>query len=196
MSGDEANEWGGYWSSKSFKRFIIESSRNLYFARVFASIVKKSSKSKNGPVLEAGCGSGAILKVLPENILKIGGDISTPALKIAQNNCHHVVKCDIACLPFKEKYFELVFNQGVMEHFSPEEFDIILRELKRVSKKVLIIVPSSTSVFQLHNPFEDVGGTFISKRELYDRMKKHFKNVKVFYVLRSFMLSVAAVGED
>ncbi len=39
MSDDEAKEWGDYWSSKSFKRFIIEFSRE-YLLRSSKKVVK------------------------------------------------------------------------------------------------------------------------------------------------------------
>lgn len=190
----DGGEWEDYWGSWSLKRAIIEFFRKLYFARIFAHIVKRNCK--RGPVLEAGCGSGAILKFLPKNIIRIGCDNSIQALRSARENCDYVVRCDIANLPFKENSLEIIFNQGVMEHFNEEEFDVIVEGFKKASQKVLFIVPSSTSVFRLYNPFKDVGGNFISRKELYYRMGKHFKNVRAFHITSSFLISVAAFGEN
>lgn len=188
------DKWGRYWGSKKAKRSLIEFFRKAYFAKIFAHVVRKNCV--RGPVLEAGCGTATVLKHLPRTMLTVGVDISVQALKIAQENCKWAVNADLFNLPFKDKSFELAFNQGVMEHFPPKEFHRIIAELKRVSKKVLIIVPSSLSIFQLYNPFHEMKGIFFSKKKLYRVMSEHFREVHTFYLIESFFLSVVAVGED
>ena len=167
--------------------------RDKYFSKIFASIVEEKIE-ENGFILEAGCGSGKILEKISKNVVKVGCDISKEALKLAKNNCDYVIRSDIKQLPFKDNVFEIVFNQGVMEHFSDEEFDLILKELKRVSKKVIIIVPSHTSLFRLYNPFPE--GKFFSKKELKDKLDKNFKKVDIKYLPKTFFLSIVAFCED
>lgn len=180
--------WRDYWESESFIRIFIEKSRDLYFARMFANIVKKHS---DGKVLEAGCGTGKSLKYLKNSV---GLDNSKEAIRIAKSYSKKIVIADIMRPPFKKNSFDLVFNQGVMEHFNELEFDQILKEFTRISKKTLIIVPSETSVFRIVNPFKEFN-KFFSKQQLKTLMKKQFKSVKVNYLPKSFFLSMVGYGE-
>ena len=51
-------------------------------------------------------------------------------------------------LPFDDNSFDTVFSVGVLEYFSDEEIDRIIKEAFRVSRKrVLIIVPNAFSIF-------------------------------------------------
>ena len=51
-------------------------------------------------------------------------------------------------LPFEDNSFDTVFSVGVLEYFSDQEIDAILKEAFRVSrKKVIVIVPNALSLF-------------------------------------------------
>lgn len=186
------SEWDDYWKSKSFKRKFVEFMRSVWFAPMFTSLVKKFHK--NGRILEAGCGSGKYLKYFKD---AYGIDNSKESVKIAKKYCNNIVLGDIFHLPFKNKFFDIVFNQGVMEHFTDDEWDKILKEFKRVSNKACIILPSKYSPFRIFNPFKDEGyERFFSRKDAEVLMKKHFKKVKSGYLLRSFLLSMYVYGEN
>lgn len=188
----EKEKWDCYWKSKSIKKRIIETVRILYFAKYFAKYISKYVKK--GPILEAGCGSASISKVLTnKGFITIGIDNSLEALQIAKINCTYVVIADINHLPFKANSFEVVFNQGVMEHFNEEEFTYIADEIKSVTKQFIIIMPCNTSVFKwVYNPFDDVHNqdVFWPKNRLFAYLTKSFPLVKVKYLLGSFFLSM------
>lgn len=187
--------WDKYWGASSIKRWLTEKVRQIYFAGMFADRVKDFVKE--GRVLEAGCGSAKILERLNNKYITIGCDISFSAANMAQGRCNYLIVCDIKKLPFKDKSFELIFNQGVMEHFEDTETISILREFKRVSCKTLIIVPANTSIFRIYNPFGDTPkGAFFSSRRLTAVLKEIFKIVKVEYMPRSCFLSIAGYGQD
>jgi len=196
-SNNEKDECEEYWKSKSLKRKIIEKMRHFYFAKIFTKIVRKYQD--NGRILEAGCGSGVYLGRLKKNrkITPVGIDYSKSSIKVAKRNCDNLVLGDIRYLPFKNNSFDMVFNQGVMEHFSEMEFKDILKELKRVSKKILIIVPSKTSIFKFRIlcPF-DATQKFYNKKELEKLVKKEFSNVESAYMPTSFFLSVYCYGSN
>jgi len=40
-------------------------------------------------------------------------------------------------LPFKDKYFDLVYTTGVLIHISPDNIDQVMGEISRVSKKYI-----------------------------------------------------------
>jgi len=180
--------WEKYWKSDSLLRMTIEKSRDVYFAWMFSSLVKNHS---DGKVLEAGCGSGKSLKFFENSF---GLDNSKEAIKISKRYSKNLVVGDIMKLPFKENSFDIVFNQGVMEHFNSLESDQILKEFKRVGRKVLIFVPSNTSLFRIVNPFKEFN-KFFSKQELKTLISKQYKFVKVRYLPESFFISMMGYGE-
>lgn len=192
MSTCERDRWQSYWRTKTLKRRAIEWVRNLYFAPAFARIVRRFLPA--GTVLEAGCGSGRILNRLRTH-RAFGCDYTLEAARAARRHCRATVVCDIAHLPFRDNAVDLVFNQGVMEHFSPAEFDDILREFRRVSLRALIIVPSATSVFRLVNPFDDLDGHFFSCGEIAEAVGRTFHNSHGNYLPTTLGLSVAGYGE-
>lgn len=191
----KASSWASYWNARSFKRWLTEKARDIYFADVFAGAVK--SFVKEGLVLEAGCGSAKILERLDGRYATVGCDISFDAAKMAKDRCKNIVVCDICNLPFKSGVFKLVFNQGVMEHFDESEASRVLDEFRRVSAKILVIVPSSTSIFRLYNPFADTPhATFFSGKRLSAMLKDKFETIRVRHLVESFFLSIAGYGSN
>jgi ubiquinone/menaquinone biosynthesis C-methylase UbiE len=189
--------WSAYWSGKGLKRKIIEILRRHYFARAFAGHIRKNIR-EGSRILEAGCGSGEILRCLGRGCTCVGCDIDETALKLGQGKFQYRVRCDIRRLPFKDKAFDVAYNQGVMEHFRDEEFVEVLRELKRVSRKVIVLVPASTSLFRIYNPFKEVGNIypFFTKARLKALLCRVFQRTKEIYRLRTGFLTLSGKGED
>jgi len=155
----EKDVWG-----KSFER---ESKGNI---RRFTSVVgfmpfslegfnitTKWIEEKDKKILEAGCGTGRfcieLARRFPDSDI-IGVDISDKALKMAKEGYRlrrlkniSFRKGDIFKLPFKDNFFDVVFNKGVIEHFN--NYDDIIREMVRVTKKggkVIIAVPNKYNI--------------------------------------------------
>lgn len=190
------DNWESYWRNNTFRRRITEWVRKNYFAKIFARAAMKHIQK--GTVLEAGCGTGLISSFLNTDFITIGCDISLTALKIARKHSRYVVSCDIHKLPFKDDSIELIFNQGVMEHFSDTEFHHLLKEFKRISRKVAIILPSKTSIFRLYNPFKEVSGenVFFSKKRLMRLASEAFSEFKAKYLAKTFFISIIGYGEN
>ena len=192
MPSSELNRWKAYWRSDGLKRRVTEWIRRTYFAPVFAKVVRRFLPA--GIVLEAGCGSGQILRGL-RNHTAFGCDFTLEAARNARRHCRGTVVCDIARLPFRDSALDLVYNQGVMEHFKPDEFDQILKEFGRVSGRVLIIVPASTSGLRLYNPYDDLDGQFFTRREVSDAIGRTFGWSRGCTLRSTLGLSVAGYGE-
>lgn len=187
--------WNRYWERKNLKKRVIEFLRKKYFARVFANIVKKHITT--GPVLEAGCGSGEILKTLAKKYKVIGVDNSEAVIRdFNRGNNYEVRLADIRNLPFKDKSFEVIYNQGVMEHFSDKQIEEILREFKRVADKVVILVPSNLSVFRIYNPFDVDDARFLSPEKYKGIAKKVFPKVSGGYIIRTFFITMVIYAES
>jgi ubiquinone/menaquinone biosynthesis C-methylase UbiE len=188
--------WNRYWANKTFKKRIIEWLRRHYFANIYTCEVRRIVP-KDATVLEAGCGSGTYLNLLQKSGYRcLGVDYSENSVRLMKDSLDkNAVQADIKCLPFKDKSFDLIFNQGVMEHFTDNDFLHIVREMKRVARNVLIIVPSNLSLFRLYDPFgDDPDKRFLNKRVLHKLMSQELKDVRVKYLWRSFFLSIAARG--
>lgn len=184
--------WQKYWTDKNLKKMIIELVRKLYFAPMFAGVVRKYAK--NGPLLEAGCGSGAISYILSKKYEVNAVDNSQAAVENARQRYDFpVINADIARLPFEDNSFEMVFNQGVMEHFNTKEFRMIISEFLRVAGCFVIIVPCNLSVFQIYNPF-DPDQHFYSLKEMNEILNGTCGYFETRYILASFGLSLVAYG--
>src|SRR6266550_2235734 len=98
-------------------------------------------------LLHAGCGSGQVDMALQSRMKITAVDISPVALKVYQRNnpaAHAVMHADILDLPLPEDSFDGVYNLGVLEHFTSEEIQRILRQFHRVLKpdgKLVIFWP-------------------------------------------------------
>ncbi|MFZ2071229.1 MAG: class I SAM-dependent methyltransferase [Halobacteriota archaeon] len=136
---DENKIWSEYWSEKESCLWILK------FTPTYKKIVKMFKTinlPKDAKILDAGCGTGKLASFwLNEGYDILGVDISDVALAITNKKGVKTMKADIMKgLPFEDKSFDLVYSDGLLEHFvDPEP---ILTELFRVSKKyVLTFVP-------------------------------------------------------
>ncbi|MBN1866082.1 glycosyltransferase [Candidatus Sumerlaeota bacterium] len=90
-------------------------------------------------VLDAGCGDGYIANALPERLRVVGLDVSETALQHVRRETR---VGSIADLPFPDGSFDLAMANDVVEHLSKEDYRRALAELRRVSRKyILLTVP-------------------------------------------------------
>ncbi len=144
--------WDDFWVARTKKKSWFVSLLNFVNDR---TMVKKSVDlavrySQKGTVLQAGSGEGrnslALAKKRGDKVIAL--DYSTEALKLAKlkadeyNISIQLLNEDMSNMSFKDKSLELVWNEGVMEHFeNPLPY---LREMRRVGKRVICIVPTLT----------------------------------------------------
>ena len=150
----KSEPWDKYYKKDKTSVNIIEKINKSYFSVVFEHYFEQyAPKIKNTKILEAACGSG----LMSSRLSKKGAntyllDFSTYALKDANKNFKNKnqvflgTKADIMNMPFKDNSFDIVWNQGVIEHF--DNPDKIVKEMLRVTKKegiVIIFVPAYLS---------------------------------------------------
>ena len=113
---------------------------------------------KDKLILEAGCGTGRLCCLLARDFPDsqvIGMDISPNSLKIANRLKEYLhvpntsfCRGDLFQMPYPDNYFDVVFNDGVIEHFSLNEnpnYKDALKEMIRVTKpkgKIIVDVPN------------------------------------------------------
>jgi len=135
---------GQNWLGRRFKR---EEKLELNKIFDFLNLPKKAR------IIDVGCGTGFVLNFLRKRgyTNSIGIDSSQNALLLCQKLFGLVKNKDVFfmnCkkLDFPANYFDLVFSEGLLEHF--KSMVTIAREMCKVSKKwILLVQPNPNSLF-------------------------------------------------
>lgn len=111
-------------------------------------IIKHAKPRKR--ILEAACGT-AVLSTYLTNLgfnvtaVDIDKEILKLANKISKNYLHKpsFKKGNLFSLNYPDNYFDVVFSHGVLEHFSDKDIIKILNIELRISKTVIVSIPSN-----------------------------------------------------
>ena len=212
----EETKWDALYDPEKRSIFskIEEFAINTYFSDAFTKAILSAAGIKTGHIFEPGSGGGmACAKFakkgfditsmdLSQNALKKGIDL----FKSLSLNAKFTLG-DLFHMPIKDEQFDIVFNQGVMEHFRLAKMDAStgVKEMMRVLKKdgtLVVLVPAYFSplflvykFFKLFNlidkhwPYTDQD--FLHKNELYSMMENAgCKNITVRRLWSSFFFSM------
>ena len=146
-----AGGWDEYWSDKSHRLGrVYDVIAALYRRLMIRGRLHRAlgGQFRDGAqLLHAGCGSGQVDGDLHRRWRITAVDISRKALeRYARNNpaAQRIEQADIVALPFEARAFDGVFNLGVLEHFSGQQIDAVLREFHRILKpsgKIVLFWP-------------------------------------------------------
>lgn len=153
----EAKDWDYFWDLDQSRKFTKISWSKIRIIRILHPFLKKGKR-----VLDAGCGSGFFSQYFCDRGLHTFSlDYSPQALQLARKLTQgrstliqkNLLKDSLTNI-FVEK-FDLIFTDGLLEHFSPGDQDKICRNLLSVldKKGVLItFVPNRFSPWELIRP--------------------------------------------
>lgn len=130
----------------------------LYQQQLVELICEKTPKLRDARILEVGCGKGnEIVQLAKRGGACLGLDFSESAMAWMQNRLAKegmrmpLVRGDARNLPFDIESFDLVFSQGVLEHFTnPGE---VLQEQRRVMRNgglIVIEVPNKWNLYTIY----------------------------------------------
>lgn len=133
--------WEKRWTAKT--KDVRKSTSLDYFARRAFEILDREVKPEHKRILEVGSGTGRFCIALAEkypdkdivgiDYTKESIDLSKEGAKLRGLKNIRFEKADLFKLPYKTGEFDLVFENGVIEHF--RNYPDALKEMKRVTKK-------------------------------------------------------------
>lgn len=152
--------WSKLWASKNSQEVDNwDSLSEIVLATLLheCKLIKKETK-RSFRIVEAGCGTGRICRELLHHNMDVAClDISPEALELAKaqiGDKAEYILGSILDMPKRENAtsFDVVWNSGVMEHFSPSdqqkalrEFALSLRKGEGFNSRVITLTPYSKS---------------------------------------------------
>lgn len=113
---------------------------------------------KNILILDVGCGTGNLLRILGNFGLSFGIDVSDIAISYCKKrNLQRISQCTITEIPFKKNSFDLITALGVLNQQKVIDDSKAISEIFRVLKKngtVLFLEPAYKFLFSYHDIFE------------------------------------------
>lgn len=134
--------YGDMYEKDKFVRQRFEIYRSL-LAPFFE---KRGKKIK---ILDIGCYSGDILRILPKNVDYVGVDSDKKALEIAHQRGARVQRVDLENepIPLLEK-FDIIIISELLEHLkNPEKIFLQIKELLNEGGIVLISLPNECTAY-------------------------------------------------
>ena len=158
MVSPDCRDWDRFWGEESSRAFTQSSwskRRMIALMRPWVAAGKSA--------LDAGCGSGFFAKhFCDEGMRATALDYSDGALRIAAQQTGGratILKKDLVNEDLSQscpEKFDLIFSDGLLEHFPGEEQDKIVRNLIRVltpDGQLITFVPNRWSPWELIRPF-------------------------------------------
>lgn len=148
--------WSEHWSDEQQQRIsqqLFSFSRKALFSRTVRFFFNRYFPS-NGVFVEAGSGTSETSILIEKHDgarTLVATDIVLPVLKRGHAIMDVRVCGDIFRLPFRESSIDGIWNVGVMEHFTYEQIDQVMREFHRVLRhgsRIILLWPGADSVPQ------------------------------------------------
>ncbi len=137
MIKNNKSNWNEHWNTlnRSFLNRVFVFFRTNVIAKDVAHSLDKYFPYE-GIFLDSGSGTSQTSIRIPKRNRKfVAMDIAEIIFQDQPNIIDYKVNGDVLRLPFKDNSIDGIWNVGLMEHFQPEELDVILREFNRVLKK-------------------------------------------------------------
>lgn len=157
-----------------------------YIGEFWDCLIGWVSLDKGLRFLEPGAGSGRLSYRLSRRGLEgVALDLSRNSVKGIQDLVStrrvmlHVVRADILHMPFRDSVFDVVFNEGVVEHF--QECERVFGEMVRVSRRRGMVVSSVPNLCSFHTLGKLVlsGSAMVSRSYGFERSfsKREFREL-------------------
>ncbi len=139
--------------SEHYSVYVIHEEGWKYINRVHKELLEENIP-KDVKVLDAGCGYGRWCEIFDKEKYT-GIDFSPDFIEKAKKKYpeYHFIVGNLLKLPFKKNEFDWAFcvsiKKMISDNCGEEEWNKMLKELKRVSKKVLILEYEDPKPFEI-----------------------------------------------
>ena len=157
MKESRRSNWENFWEEKKDVHEVYSNSDRV--VRNLSKIVDLKGKK----ILEVGAGTGRDSFPLVQKGAEVYQlDYSINSLRIMKHLADEekipvfIIGGDTFCLPFHDETFDIVFHQGLLEHFRPQQAEALLKENIRILKKnglLLVDVPQRYHVYTIIKHF-------------------------------------------
>jgi ubiquinone/menaquinone biosynthesis C-methylase UbiE len=168
------NTWHSYYSQLKVGEYLA----NLFGQRYFLERI--DSEGQSLLILEVGTGTGSMSVFLSQRGHKLTAIDNDPeVLALAQVHADKFggkaltfLEADAFALPFPDQSFDVVFHQGLLEHFNDSDIRAMLTEQLRVARKVIFSVPNHLY------PRRDFGNERLMTLAQWDKVLAGFKIIE------------------
>jgi SAM-dependent methyltransferase len=107
-------------------------------------------------ILDAGCGTGAILQRLGNPERNLGVDLAPEAISFCrERGLNNVQQGNVCALPFDDGSFDAVISSSVLYHQWVSDIDLAIREIYRVLRPGGLVVINVPAFRFLHSAHDD-----------------------------------------
>jgi SAM-dependent methyltransferase len=136
MIKNSGSNWNAHWNTlnRSFLNRVFVFFRTNVIANDVAHSLNRHFP-REGIFLDSGSGTSQTSAKIPKYRRKlVAMDISDIIFQHQPPVVDYCVNADVLRLPFKDNSLDGIWNVGLMEHFQPDELDVMLKEFNRVLK--------------------------------------------------------------
>ncbi len=145
--------WDNIWRDYKGLNFLGRRLERAW-VKTLAKILHQIEAAKDAKIIDVGCGRGSTLQMFRKlgYFNSVGIDISENALMrctrlFTFKEGKDVFLMDARSVDFPDASFNLVFSDGMLEHFETPPLDIVSEFCRISNKYVLLLQPNQTSLF-------------------------------------------------
>jgi ubiquinone/menaquinone biosynthesis C-methylase UbiE len=164
---------------------------------IFQELEAELPDWRDKQILDAGCGTGAILKRLGNSEKNVGVDLAPEAISFCQERgLKNVRQGDVCALPFEDSSFDAIVCSSVIYHEWVSDVTAAVREMHRVLRPNGVLVINVPAFEFLHSAHDDAVMTArrFRKREIRELLVKQSFGIQrlTYWTALLFPLAVAA----
>ena len=164
---------------------------------IFWALSKYLPDWREKQILDAGCGTGAILQKLSNQQTHVGVDLASEAIHFCrERGLQNVRRADIMSLPFPDESFDAVVCSSVLYHRWVTDVSLALQELRRVLRPgglMILNLPACKFLRSAHDEAVFTSQRF-TKREVDSLLRNEGFDIQKLTCWTSFLFPVAVAA--
>lgn len=158
-------------------------------------LIRKYAGNGKLKILDAGCGTGGLLKKLSKLGKVVGIDFSPEAIKYAKKRGLDIKQASVQKIPFKKGSFDAVTSVDVLYHLAVTDDVAALGEIKRVLKPggILVLrVPANKFLLSAHDVHVHTARRY-DKRELVKKLRQAGLKIKFISYVQAPIFPISLI---